>query len=101
MHKLVAIYRQPEDSAAFDEHYFSTHAPLMARVPGHSRVEVSRVTRTLMGEPAYYLMYEMWFDDRDALKNALRSAENAAAGQDLMGFAGDLVTIFTAEVLPT
>lgn len=99
MHKLVALYRQPEDAAAFDEHYFDTHAPLMAAVPGYERIEVSRVTRTLMGQPEYYLMYEMWFPDKDSLRVALRSPENAAAGQDLMGFAGELVTIFTAETI--
>jgi uncharacterized protein (TIGR02118 family) len=99
MHKLVALYRQPADTVAFDEHYFNTHMPLMARVPGYERIEVSRVTRTLMGQPEYYLMYEMWFADKDALRAALRSSENAAAGQDLMGFAGDLVTVFTAETV--
>lgn len=99
MHKLVALYRQPEDAAAFDQHYFKTHAPLMAKVPGYERIEVSRVTRTLMGQPEYYLMYEMWFADKDALRAALRSPENAAAGQDLMGFAGDLVLVFTAEAV--
>jgi uncharacterized protein (TIGR02118 family) len=99
MHKLVAIYRQPENSASFDEHYFNTHAPLMSKVPGHTRTEISRVTRMMMGEPQYYLMFEMWFADKDALKSALKSPENAAAGQDLMGFAGDLVTLFTAEVV--
>ncbi|HBY99190.1 MAG: EthD family reductase [Ardenticatenaceae bacterium] len=99
MHKLVALYRQPENTTAFDEHYFNTHAPLMANVPGYERIEVSRVTRTLMGQPEYYLMYEMWFADKDALRAALRSPQNAAAGQDLAGFAGELVTIFTAETV--
>ncbi len=99
MYKLVAIYRVPTDQAAFDEHYFNVHAPLMAKVPGYERIEVSKVTRTLMGEPQYYLMFEMWFSDEERLKAALRSEENRAAGKDLMGFAGDLVTVFTARVV--
>ncbi len=99
MYKLVAIYRVPENQAAFDEHYFNVHAPLMAKVPGYERVEVSRVTRTLLGEPQYYLMFEMWFPNEEALKAALRSKENQEAGKDLMGFAGDLVTVFTAQVV--
>jgi uncharacterized protein (TIGR02118 family) len=99
MFKLVALYRTPADSAAFDEHYFNTHYPLMSKVPGYDKIEVSKVTRTMMGDSNVYLMYEMWFSDKDALKAALRSPENAAAGQDLMGFAGDLVTVFTAEVV--
>ena len=98
MVKLVALYRTPDDSAAFDSHYFTTHAPLMAAVPGYERMEVSRTARGMMGE-APYLMFEMWFSDKEALKAALKSPENAAAGKDLMGFAGELVTLFTAEVV--
>jgi uncharacterized protein (TIGR02118 family) len=98
MYKLIAIYRQPEDTQAFDEHYFNSHRPLMAAVPGYERMEVSRTTRGMMGE-APYLIFEMWFSDKEALKTALKSPENAAAGNDLMGFAGDLVSVFTAEVV--
>jgi uncharacterized protein (TIGR02118 family) len=99
VYKLVAIYRTPADTAAFDEHYFSTHGPLMAKVPGYDKIEVSKVTRTMIGDPGNYLMFEMWFSDKDTFRAALRSPENAAAGADLMGFAGDLVTVFTTEVI--
>lgn len=99
MHKLVAVYRMPEDIDAFDEHYFDVHSPLMEAVPGYERIEVSRVTRTLIGESHFYLMFEMWFADKAALTSALKSDENAAAGRDLMSFAGDLVSVFTAETV--
>jgi uncharacterized protein (TIGR02118 family) len=99
VYKLVAIYRQPSDAAAFDEHYFNVHSHLMKVIPGYERMEVSRVTRSMMGDQNLYLMFEMWFNDQDRLKTALRSPENAAAGKDLMGFAGDLVSVFTAEVV--
>ena len=98
MYKLVAIYSIPEDVEAFDEHYFTTHSPLMEDVPGYDRIEVSRVTRNMMGNK-YHLMFEMWFSDKDAFKTALRSKENRAAGKDLMGFAGEIVSVFTAEVV--
>jgi uncharacterized protein (TIGR02118 family) len=99
MYKLVALYRQPDDVESFDEHYFNVHSPLMEAVPGYERIEVSRVTRTMMGNKDNYLMFEMWFPDKETMKNGLKSQENAEAGKDLMGFAGDLVTIFTAEVV--
>nr|WP_290666174.1 EthD family reductase [Ardenticatena sp.] len=101
MYKLVAIYRPPEDEAAFDDHYFNVHARLMARVPGYTRIEVSKVTRHLFGEPQVYLMFEMWFKDKESLKAALKSPENAEAGKDLMGFAKDLVSVFTVDVVET
>lgn len=99
MYKLVAIYRQPEDPEAFEEHYFNVHTPLMEQVPGYERTEVSRVTRTMLGNKDTYLMFEMWFSDKEAMKEALKSPENQEAGKDLMGFAADLVTVFTAEVI--
>ncbi|MDQ4078802.1 MAG: EthD family reductase [Chloroflexota bacterium] len=99
MYKLVAIYRQPDDVEEFDEHYFNIHSPLMEALPGYDRVEVSRVTRSLMGNKELYLMFEMWFPDKETMRNALKSPENQEAGQDLMEFAGDLVSVFTAEVV--
>jgi uncharacterized protein (TIGR02118 family) len=98
MYKLVAIYQPPEDTEAFDEHYFNTHSPLMEAVPGYDRIEISRVTRNMLGEK-YYIMFEMWFSDKAAFKNALKSKENRAAGKDLMGFAGNIGSVFTAEAL--
>ena len=34
MSKLIALYKQPADQAAFDQAYFNTHLPLIAKVPG-------------------------------------------------------------------
>ena len=51
MIKFVALYRAPEDTARFDEAYFSGHLPLLAKAPGLQRTEVGRVTRMMAGEP--------------------------------------------------
>jgi uncharacterized protein (TIGR02118 family) len=90
--KLIALYRKPADPTAFDEAYFNTHLPLMAKVPGLKSTTVTRISRTLMGD-SYYLMTEMEFADTDALKNGLRSPEMAAAGDNLKTFADGLVTL--------
>lgn len=99
MVKLVALYRRPEDADAFERHYWEVHLPLASKMPGLRRVEVSRVTGSPGGEAPYYLMAEMYFDDRAALDAALSSPEGRAAGKDLMSFAGKLVTLYTAEVV--
>ena len=39
--KLVALYTQPEDVAAFDAHYRDVHAPLVEKVPGLQRWELA------------------------------------------------------------
>lgn len=98
--KLIALYRQPPDTAAFDEAYFNTHLPLLARVPGLQSTAITRITRTLMGEP-FYLMAEMEFADMDALKNGLRSTEMAAAGENLKTFADGLVTLMYGSKEPS
>ena len=94
--KLIALYRQPADPQSFDQAYFQTHLPLIAKVPGLQRTVVSRLTRTYSGE-GFYLMAEMLFADKEALRNAMRSPEMAAAGENLNSFAPGLLTLMSAE----
>lgn len=94
--KLVALYKQPADPAAFDDAYFNTHIPLVKKLPGLQKAVVTRFTRTLMGD-GYYLMAEMFFADEAALKAALKSPENAAAGENLESFARGLYTLMFAD----
>jgi uncharacterized protein (TIGR02118 family) len=96
MSKLVAIYQQPPDPEAFDEAYFKTHLPLIAKVPGLQRTKITRFSRTIMGE-SIYLMAEMYFSDREALKAGMKSTEMAAAGENLNTFAKGLVTMAFGE----
>jgi uncharacterized protein (TIGR02118 family) len=98
MVKLVAFYRHPPDPPAFDQHYRSVHMPLVERMPGLRRVEVAKITGAVGGEPPYYMLTEMYFDDSDALRAALRSPEGRAAGADLQQFAPGLVTMVYAQV---
>ncbi|WP_018131972.1 EthD family reductase [Effusibacillus pohliae] len=99
MVKLVAIYRKPENMEEFDRHYNEVHAPLAAKMPGLLKLEVSKVYGTPMGESDLHLIAEMYFETKEALANALSSPEGRAAGKDLMGFAGKLVSMHFAEVL--
>lgn len=101
MIKFIALYKKPADEAAFMRHYTEVHTPLVLRVPGLERLEVTRLTRNPLGggEPAYFLMAEMYYPDLDTFKAAMRSPENAATGADLMTFADDVVTLLQGEVL--
>lgn len=94
--KLVALYKRPEDTDAFDEAYFNTHMPLIRKLPDLERTVISRFTRTLMGDE-YYMMAEMYFPDTDKLKAAMKSPEMAAAGENLNSFASGLVTLMFAQ----
>jgi len=98
MIKLVALFKRPEDTAGFDEHYEQVHAPLMQQVPGLVRMEVTRNIQAFRGEPEYYLVAEMYFQDKQSFDAAMASDENRAAGKDLMSFAREYVTMFYGEV---
>ena len=93
-----ALYRTPEDPAAFDQHYFGGHVPLVERTPGLVENRVHRVTRQFVGEPAYYLLAELVFESPEAMKEAFRTSEWAESGKDLQAWGGmELVTMFSAE----
>jgi uncharacterized protein (TIGR02118 family) len=94
--KLVALYKPAADPQAFDAAYFETHLPLIREVPGLLGVRVSRISRSLMGEDLY-MMAEMSFSDLETLKQALRSPEMQAAGENLNSFAAGLTTLVIAE----
>jgi uncharacterized protein (TIGR02118 family) len=95
--KLLALYKTPEDEAAFLSHYENVHAPLARAVPGLERLVVNRVTGSPMGDPELFLIAEMHFPDRATFDAAMRSEENRATGKDLMTFAKGLVTILFVE----
>ena len=42
MVKLVALYRKPNDVGTFETHYKEIHTPLVRKMPGLKRLEVSR-----------------------------------------------------------
>jgi uncharacterized protein (TIGR02118 family) len=96
MSKLIALYKRPPDPQAFDEAYFNTHLPLLAQVPGLQDTAVTRFTRTIMGDDLY-MMAEMTFADKEALKAGMKSPEMAAAGANLNSFAEGLVTLLFGE----
>ena len=98
MVKLIALYRTPENAGDFDSHYFDVHTPLVKKWPGLRKLEVARITGAPIGEAKHHLIAEMYFDDEDAMQRALASSEGKATARDLMEFAGNLVTLFFAEV---
>jgi uncharacterized protein (TIGR02118 family) len=99
MVKLVVCYGPPDDPAAFDGHYNSTHAPLAQKIPSLRRFEAGKVLGTPDGSPApYYLLAELWFDDAETLGAAMSSPEGQAAANDVPSFATGGATMMIAEV---
>ena len=98
MVKLIALYKKPADVSAFESHYREIHVPLAKKMPGLKRIELSHMTGSPGGEPKFYMMAELYFDDSAGMMAALGSAEGKAAAKDVMSFAGDLIHMMFATV---
>ena len=95
--KLVVMYAHPDDPAAFDEHYFGVHMPLVDKLPGLERTETTKVTAALDGgEHTYYRITEMYFASQAALGAAFSSAEGKATAADYQKIAPPGSRMFVA-----
>ena len=94
MIKLIALFRKPADTAAFDKHYDEIHTPLVRKYPNLRKLEITRITGAPIGETKYHLLCEMYWDSKDEMDKALGSPEGRAVAKDLMSFAAELVTVF-------
>jgi len=77
----------------------SSTAPLAEKMPGLIKMEVSKVIGAPGGESDLHLIAEMYFESKDALLEALSSPEGRAAGKDLRGFAGPIISMHIAELV--
>jgi len=95
--RITIQYATPADPEAFDRHYREVHVPLAAKVPGLRRFTMSH-PRGLGADPGIHLVAELWFDDTDALRAALKSPEMAATAADAASFEVAGTTMFSGEV---
>ncbi len=98
MAKLIALYKKPSDTAAFDAYYYRTHLPIAMTIPGLRHYEVSTGSvATPQGESPYHFAAILSFDSMDALQQALASPEGQATAADLANFAGAGVELVVFE----
>ena len=79
MQRVTVQYFEPTDGPSFEAAYRERHVPPVKGVHGLERFTLSRPRG---GEGTPYLVAELWFADRDAMKAGLGSPEMAAAGAD-------------------
>jgi uncharacterized protein (TIGR02118 family) len=97
--KLTVLYGHPSDPAAFEAYYAQTHMPLVHKIPGLGRIEQARAVGTPDGsQPAFYRMFEFWFDNPEHMQRVLDSPEAQAAVADLANFASGGATTLVAQV---
>ena len=94
MAKLIVLYRTPRDPAEFDRYYAQVHTPIVKKIPGLRRLELTRLTGAPSGASDLYLIAELYFDNAAAREAALTSNEGKAAEADLPKFAEGIVTVY-------
>ena len=88
MAKLVALYKKPQDTAAFDRHYSSVHLPLARKIPTMLSYEISTGAIACgSGESPYHLVAMLEFESMAAIQHALATPEGQATAADLDNFA--------------
>ena len=95
--RLIALYAQPEDPAAFDLHYLNVHTPIVSRYPKLRGVHAIRADGVAGRPPGFYMVSEMVFDSRADLDAALASDAGIESGKDLRNFAGAGVTLLVVD----
>jgi uncharacterized protein (TIGR02118 family) len=89
MARMLVIYTAPQDTAAFDKHYFEVHVPLAKKLPGLRKYEVSRGAITTLAGGDAYMVAELHFDDLAAIRAAFASEVGKECAADRQNFAPD------------
>ena len=99
---VTVIYKQPEDTAAFEKYYADTHVPLVAKHQpeiGFTKAELTKFVSNLDGSPpALYRQAELYFPSMDALRKGMQTEGFKAVAADLPNFAtGGLEGLIAVE----
>jgi uncharacterized protein (TIGR02118 family) len=98
MARLLVLYNQPADPAAFDRYYFETHIPIVKKIAGLQSYSVNSGTpMMLVGSISPYLIAELEFDNMAVLQTAMASQEGQAAAADVANFAQAGVTLLVYD----
>ena len=81
MHVLTVCYGHPADPAAFDAYYTSTHAPLAEKIPGMASFTYRHCESLDGSQPPYYLIAELSFPSREAMKRRPGLAREPGRGR--------------------
>lgn len=99
MIKLVAMYGKPRDPAHFDRYYRDIHVPLAKKIPRIRRFTIHKVLGSpQQGEPPYYCLTEVYWDDLATARKALASPDGQTSYNDVPNYATGGVTFVFTEV---
>jgi uncharacterized protein (TIGR02118 family) len=98
MTRILVLYNQATDPAAFDRYYFATHVPLAKTIPGLRLYTVNSGSPVaIAGSQPPYLIAELEFDSMAEMQSAMASPEGKATAADVANFAQAGVTILAFD----
>jgi uncharacterized protein (TIGR02118 family) len=99
MVRLLVLYGQPKDPAAFDKYYNEVHVPLAKKMKGLEKWTIGKVTGTPDGKPSpFYYVADLYAESREAMEQILLSPEGKAAVADVPNYASGGVVFLYTEV---
>jgi uncharacterized protein (TIGR02118 family) len=87
--RILVLYPQPADPAAFDKYYFSTHVPLVRKVPHLRSIKFNATAPMALAGEAPHLITELEFATMPDLQAGLASPEGQATAADVPNFASN------------
>lgn len=97
MAKVIVLFGKPKDIDLFEKQYWEDHVPLAKLMPGLKKYTVHKVVSAPRGEPAYYQVVELEFDNMDSLKKALDSQAGRDSGRHGVKIATGGITFLYTE----
>jgi uncharacterized protein (TIGR02118 family) len=99
MIRLLVLYGQPKDPAAFDKYYHQTHIPITKRMKGLKKWPIGKVQGTPDGKPSpFYYVADLYMENRADFEQLLASPEGQAAVADVPNYATGGATFLYTEV---
>jgi uncharacterized protein (TIGR02118 family) len=99
MMKITVLYGHPMNADEFESYYARTQLPLVAKMQGVARLELTKfLAAPDGGKPAFYRMGELYFATEAQMQATLGSPEGQATVADLGNFATGGVTMLIGTV---
>ena len=99
MVKATVLYGHPTSPESFEKYYTASHGPLVGKVDGIVKAELTKFLPNADGTAAaYYRMAELYFAGPAEMQQAMASPEGKALAADLSNFSTGGATIIVGIV---
>jgi uncharacterized protein (TIGR02118 family) len=99
MYKVTVLYEHPQDEVFFEKYFKEQHLPIAQKMPGVSRIEITKFQSSADGgKPEYYRMAEIFFSNKSVMEETMGSPEGQATINDLHNLTSAGVKILLGNV---